>query len=350
MTMTQDILRFLASAGASALLVYLITPMFVVLAFRLGILDEPGGRKIHKKVTPLLGGLAIYTGYLVGVLSNYPNLMHFLPLMSALTIIFIVGLIDDIHGLSAQTRLIFQFISSLIVIASGSRIDFLPAAWWGDMLEVIVTFIWLIGVTNAFNYLDGMDGLATGSAIINLFFFAAILFLTNQHATALFTAIAIGPCIGFLPHNFRKARIFLGDAGSTFLGFFIASIGVAGYWAEDNIVKITIPILILGVPIFDMLFTTIMRIRDGRVKTFVQWLKYSGRDHFHHYLVDLGLRPAGAVAFIYLITTSLGISALNLSNDNAIEAMLTLFQASIIFLMIAMVIVVGRRHQHGWDE
>ena len=350
MTITQDILRFLASAGASALLVYFITPLFVILAFKLGILDEPGGRKIHKKVTPLLGGLAIYTGYLVGVLSNYPHLMQFLPLMSALTIIFVVGLIDDIHGLSAQTRLIFQLIASIIVMSSGGRIDFLPAVWWGDILEIVVTFVWLIGVTNAFNYLDGMDGLATGSAIINLFFFSAILFLTGQRAIALLTAVAIGPCIGFLPHNFKKAKIFLGDSGATFLGFFIASVSVIGYWAEDNIAKITIPILILGVPIFDMIFTTIMRIRDGRVKTFVQWLKYSGRDHFHHYLVDLGLRPAGAVAFIYLVTISLGISALNLSNDNAIEAVLTLFQASIIFVMIAMVIVVGRRHRHGWDE
>lgn len=350
MTITQDILRFLASTAASALLVYLVTPLFVVLAFRLGILDEPGGRKIHKKVTPLLGGLAIYTGYLTGVMSNFPHLIQFLPLMSALTIIFVIGLIDDIHGLSAQTRLVFQFIASIIVIASGSRIDFLPATWWGNMLEIIVTLIWLIGVTNAFNYLDGMDGLATGSAIINLFFFAVILFLTGQRSAALLTAVAIGPCIGFLPHNFKKAKIFLGDAGSTFLGFFIASIGVVGYWAEDSLVKITIPVLILGVPIFDMIFTTIMRMRDGRVKTFVQWLKYSGRDHFHHYLVDLGLRPAGAVSFIYLITISLGISALNLSNDTAIEAVLTLFQASIIFVTIAMVIVVGRRHQHGWNE
>ncbi|MBP7056400.1 MAG: undecaprenyl/decaprenyl-phosphate alpha-N-acetylglucosaminyl 1-phosphate transferase [Candidatus Omnitrophica bacterium] len=350
MNVTQDILRFLASAAASAVLVYLITPLFVVLAFRLGIIDAPGGRKIHKKITPLLGGLSIYTGYLVGVLSNFHHLAHFLPLMSALTIIFAIGLIDDIHGLSAQTRLAFQFIASVIVIASGGRIDFLPAVWWGEILEMIVTLLWLIGVTNAFNYLDGMDGLATGSAIINLFFFAVILFITGQRSTALLTAVAIGPCVGFLPHNFRKAKIFLGDAGSTFLGFFIASIGVIGYWAADNIAKITIPILILGVPIFDMIFTTIMRVRDGRVKTVVQWLKYSGRDHFHHYLVDLGLRPTGAVLFIYLITTSLGISALNLSNDNAIEAVLTLFQASIIFIMIAMVIVVGRRHEHGWGE
>lgn len=350
MTITQDILRFLASAAASALLVYLVTPLFVILAFRLGILDEPGGRKIHKKVTPLLGGLSIYTGYLVGVISNFPHLMQFLPIMSALTIIFVIGLIDDIHGLSANTRLVFQFIASIIVISSGGRIDFLPPTWWGEILEVAVTFVWLIGVTNAFNYLDGMDGLATGSAIINLFFFAAILFLTGQRTAALLTAVAIGPCMGFLPHNFRKAKIFLGDAGSTFLGFFIASIGVIGCWASDSLVKITIPVLVLGVPIFDMIFTTVMRIRDGKVKTFDQWLKYSGRDHFHHYLVDLGLRPTAAVAFIYLITTSLGISALNLSNDSAIEAILTLFQASIIFVMIAMVIVVGRRHRHGWGE
>lgn len=350
MTMKAEFIQLFALTVGSALFVYLVTPLFAMLAFRLGIIDEPGGRKIHKKITPLLGGVAIYSGLLIGVLSNLPHFGHFMPFLAALTIVFILGLIDDIMGLSASVRIVVQTLACLIIIGAGGRIDFLPEAWWGDALEIMVTLVWLIGVTNAFNYLDGLDGLATGSAIINLFFFAVILYTTGQYHIALLTAIAIGPCIGFLPHNFRKASIFLGDAGSTLLGFLIASIAVIGYWATDSIVKITIPVLILGVPIFDMLFTTIMRIRDGKVKNVAEWLRYTGRDHFHHYLVDLGLKPMWAVIFIYLVTVSLGLSALMLSNEVAAEAFMTLLQASIIFVMIAMVIVVGRRHRDGWSK
>lgn len=346
-----DLVRFFASLIGSAVVVYLATFAVISLACRFGITDEPGERKIHKRATPLLGGLAIYIGLVIGVASNFEYLARFLPLLAALTLVFVLGLIDDIRGLSAKTRLVFQIVAGCIVIASdpNARISFLPPTFFGDTLEIVVTLVWIVGVTNAFNYLDGMDGLATGSAVINLYFFTAILFAAGQKHLALFTAVAIGPCLGFLPHNFRKARIFLGDAGSTLLGFLIASVALAGNWASDSFVKIVIPILILGVPIFDMIFTTVMRIRDGKVKTFGQWLSYGGRDHFHHCLVDLGLKPMEAVLFIYLVTVSLGLSALMLSNDSAVEAVLTLSQAFIIFVTIAILIVAGRHHRHGWD-
>jgi UDP-GlcNAc:undecaprenyl-phosphate GlcNAc-1-phosphate transferase len=133
-----------------------------------------------------------------------------------------------------------------------------------------------------------------------------------------------------------------------FLGFNLAGLALIGNWAQDNIVKISIPILILGVPIFDMIFTTIMRIKEAKIKTLLEWLQYGGKDHFHHYLVDLGMQPIGAVVFIYFVTLSLGISAIMVSNDQAFEAFLTLTQASIIFGIIAALIVVGRRHRSGW--
>jgi len=158
----------------------------------------------------------------------------------------------------------------------------------------------------------------------------------------------IAACLGFLPYNFRKDKMFLGDAGSTFIGFILASLALVGYWAEDSLVKISIPVLILGVPIFDMIFTTIMRVKDGKVKTVLEWLEYGGKDHFHHYLVDLGLRPSGATIFIYFITLSLGISAIMVSNDPAFDAFLALLQACIIFGIIATIIVIGKRRRSGW--
>jgi len=141
-----------------------------------------------------------------------------------------------------------------------------------------------------------------------------------------------------------KKRMFLGDAGSTFLGFMIACIALKGDWAGDNVVRLSIPILILGVPIFDMIFTTIMRIKEEKVKNLVQWLKYGGKDHFHHYLVDLGLKENGAVLFIYYITFSLGLSAIMVSNDTAIEGVMTLLQSSIIFGVIGVLIVLGKKY------
>ena len=325
--------------------VFLTMPIFRQLAVRLKIVDLPSRRKIHKRATPLLGGAAIYFGLLCGVLFDHRFFKPILPLLLGSIIIVALGVIDDTKGLRASFRFFCEVIVALIVVSFGQRITFLPFKFWGDFAEVIITIIWIVGVINAYNYLDGLDGLAAGSAIINLLCFSIILFKTGQYYLSLFAAILIGACLGFLPYNFKKAKVFLGDAGSTLLGFSLAYIALAGDWASDNIVKISIPVLILGVPIFDMIFTTIMRIKEGKVKTLLEWLKYGAKDHFHHYLVDLGFTTTGAVIFIYFVTLSLGISAILLSNDPAIEALLSLLQASIIFGIIATLIVIGKLHR-----
>jgi len=332
----------------SFLIVYSSTPLMRKIAVDLKILDLPSRRKIHKRAMPLLGGLAIYLGFILGLLFDLKGFYRYLPILIGATLILIVGLVHDIKGLSAQFRLFCQLLAALAVIGSGMRISFLPAGLWGDASEIILTLIWIVGVTNAFNYLDGMDGLAAGSAVVNLFCFAFILYVSGQAALGRVAILLAAGCLGFLPYNLKRAKIFLGDAGSMFLGFNLAGIALIGNWAQDNIVKISIPVLILGVPIFDMIFTTIMRIREAKIKTMLEWLQYGGKDHFHHYLVDLGMQPLGAVVFIYFVTLSLGISAVMVSNDRAFEAFLTLTQASIIFGIIAALIVVGRRHRSGW--
>ena len=334
----------------SFLLVLLTIPLFRRLAVRFKIVDLPGHRKVHKRATPLLGGAAIFVGLICGLLFNFKFMDSFLPYIICSTIIVVMGIVDDTGGLNASFRFVCEVAIALIVISYGKRITFIPFKGVGDFVEIIITIIWIVGVINSYNYLDGLDGLAAGSAVINLFCFSVILFKTGQYYLSLLAAILIGACLGFLPFNFKKAKIFLGDAGSTLLGFSMAYIAIAGDWAPDNIVKISIPVLILGVPIFDMIFTTIMRIKEGKVKTLVEWLKYGGKDHFHHYLVDLGLTTTGAVVFIYFVTLSLGLSAILLSNDPAIEALLSLLQASIIFGIIATLIVIGKRHRSGWSK
>ncbi|MDD5566258.1 MAG: MraY family glycosyltransferase [Candidatus Omnitrophica bacterium] len=329
------------------LFVCAIIPLIRKLAFAFNILDHPGGRKVHKAPTPLLGGVAIFLGFACGFLFNFTQLYFLMPVFLGALIIFVVGLLNDIRELSVRVRLFFQILASLVVMSSGMRISFLPNTLWGNITEVVITLIWIVGLTNAFNYLDGLDGLAAGSCIINLLAFIAILYMTGQYPMGLLAIILIAGCAAFLPYNFEK-KIFLGDSGSTFLGFMLACFSFTGHWAGNDIVKISIPILILGVPIFDMVFTTIVRIKEGNVKTVLEWLRYSGKDHFHHSLVELGLSPRAAVFFIYCATFSLGLSAIMVSNDSVYEAFLSLAQSFIIFAIIGNLIIAGKRHCSGW--
>ncbi|MBN2119678.1 MAG: undecaprenyl/decaprenyl-phosphate alpha-N-acetylglucosaminyl 1-phosphate transferase [Candidatus Omnitrophica bacterium] len=328
---------------------FLVTFIVRNIASCLDIVDKPSARKVHKSPVPLLGGLCIYIGFITGLMLN-PNPTGNLKLiLMGASIIFLMGLIDDIRKLSAKLRLVVQMAASLIVIFGGIRLTFLPRGFLGNFTEMFITLVWLVGVTNAFNYLDGLDGLACGSAIINTFYFWLLFYVTRQINLSVIPLILLSACLGFLPHNFRRAKIFLGDAGSMFLGFMLAGISVAGNWAQDSVIKIAIPILILGVPIFDMTFTTIVRIKEGKIKNLVEWLKYAGKDHFHHYLVYLGFPPLGAVLFIWTCTFFLGISAIMLGNDRAWEGILTLFQACVIFAIIGILIVVGRKRRSGWS-
>lgn len=332
----------------SFLIAYFSTPLFRKLALKFKILDKPGRRKIHKESIPLLGGLAVYLSMILGLVLDFANLRFLLGILIGATLILIMGVIDDIRGLSAQFRLIGQVVATLIIISFGIRLSFLPNNLWGNIGEIILTLIWIIGITNAFNCLDGIDGLASGTAAVSALFFYIISYQTHQSLVGLTALVLMASCLGFLPHNLKKEKIFLGDGGSTFIGFILAGIAILGNWAEDSVVKLTVPILILGVPIFDMVFTTIMRVKKEKISSVVEWLKYAGKDHFHHYLIDLGLYPRGAMVFICFISVSFGISAIMVSNENAIVGFFSILQASIIFAGIAILMIVGKRRRSGW--
>jgi UDP-GlcNAc:undecaprenyl-phosphate GlcNAc-1-phosphate transferase len=220
-----------------------------------------------------------------------------------------------------------------------------------------------VGITNAFNFLDGLDGLAAGSAAINGFFLGVYAYATDQSSLAFFSFVIMAAALGFLPYNYKPFRgknadIFLGDGGSTFLGFTLAGLAVMGDWAENSPKDIIVPVLILAVPVFDMVLTTVMRIRDGLVKNFADWIVYTGRDHFHHRLLSLGIRKKEAVAIIFLVNLCLGISAFLLKGSNTLDAFLVLGQVTIIFGIIgyAMVVMKKRRgdltqpKDRRWDD
>jgi UDP-GlcNAc:undecaprenyl-phosphate GlcNAc-1-phosphate transferase len=325
---------------------YVATPLVHRLAHWTGVVDVPRGRKAHQSPTALLGGVAVYAAFAFTVLRNFSFSEELKGIALAGTLVFLVGLADDVREIPAKLKLAAQLVAVAMLIQSGVVVSFLPEGWWGNAGEWAITAVWVIGITNAVNFLDGMDGLAAGSCAINAVFFGLVA-LQNHHDFMVYLALPLaGSCLSFLPYNFRPGRpaaVFLGDAGSTFLGFTLAALAVMGDWAGDHVVRLIVPVLILGVPIFDMSFTTFMRIKSGQVRSFREWVEFTGRDHFHHRLEALRIGRPAAVLVIYVVTMWLGLSALALKNATGASALLEVARSVIIFLLMGFFMVFVQR-------
>jgi UDP-GlcNAc:undecaprenyl-phosphate GlcNAc-1-phosphate transferase len=326
------------------LLSFLLTPVVRFFAAKFKILDMPEERKIHEEPIPLMGGLAIYISYVITIFLNFAFSIELKGVVIGGTIILLIGLIDDIKKLSATWKLISQIFASGILIVYGVKLSFLPNTWWGNGGEILLTIMWVVGITNAVNFFDGMDGLATGITAICALCFFIVAVMTRQSYLGYLTIALAGSCLGFLKFNFKPATIFLGDTGSTFLGFTLAGIAVMGGWAEKNPkVALSLPILILSVFIFDMIYITIARTADGKVKNLKEWIEYTGKDHLHHRLVNLGFTETETVLFIYLIAACLGISGINLKTNGDLKIYFELLQGFYIFIIIVILMLTGRR-------
>jgi UDP-GlcNAc:undecaprenyl-phosphate GlcNAc-1-phosphate transferase len=271
-------------------------PVVQRLAFRFDILDHPKSRKIHKRPMPKLGGLAMYLAFVVGVLANCDYNEQLKGILVGSTIVLFIGLMEDIKHIRASIRLAFQLLACVITIAHGVVIKVFP--WY--ILNVIVTVIGIIGITNALNFLDNMDGLAAGIAAICAFGIAATAYKSDQWWLEYLSLSLFGAILGFLRYNFKPAKIFMGDSGSTFLGFTIASLCIMSNWSQYKIVAVTIPVLIMGIMIFDTTMITVLRIVEGKVRTFRQWLEHADTDHISHRLSDMGLSQRETVMFLYI--------------------------------------------------
>lgn len=328
----------------------LLTPVMIVIAGKAGIVDTPGGRKIHDRVTPLLGGVAIIASFIAALLANMILDTRDIILVAGGTVVAIVGLIDDWKGIRARYKLIIQIVVVIILIRSGIILELFPTrTTWGYLLNALLSIIWVVGLTNAMNFIDGMDGLATGvSAIISLFL-GLVAFQTDQPFMGWIAIAMLGSCLGFLPFNFslrRPASIFLGDAGSTFFGFVLASLAIKAAWADNNpIVSFATPILIFWVLIYDMTYITVERIITGKVKSFQDWIDYVGTDHIHHRLYAIFGNRAKVVSFIFFLCATLGISAITLRNARPIDGILTVLQAFLITVIVSILEYSGRNQK-----
>jgi UDP-GlcNAc:undecaprenyl-phosphate GlcNAc-1-phosphate transferase len=332
----------------SLTLTAILTPVMRTIALKLNIVDAPEGRKIHEKNTPLLGGAAIIIAFLLALISNMILDRESVILLTGAVIVALMSLVDDWRGLSARFKLFVQIIVVLTLIYFGTVLDLFPSeTTWGYILNVIFTILWIIGITNAMNFIDGMDGLAAGISAIIAFFLGIVAYQTNQPYMGWIAAAMVGSCLGFLPFNFRStkpASIFLGDTGSIFLGFTLAALAVKGEWADNNpIVSFSAPVLIFWILIFDMTYITVERIITGKVKSFRDWIDYVGKDHIHHRMYALLGDRRKAVLFIYFLCATLGISAIALRNARPIDGVLLVFQAFLITIVVLILEYSGRQ-------
>ncbi|MFN2499002.1 MAG: hypothetical protein ABR557_07965 [Pyrinomonadaceae bacterium] len=295
-------LNFFAVAIA-AILALILTPLVRLLARRIGMVAKPKTDRWHKKPTAMLGGVAIWLSVVISYFAFVPRTPYGLVVMAASTFLFLVGLVDDFLHTKPYQKLIGQVMGSALVIYYG-----LSLPWTSySALNVGITIFWLIGITNAVNLLDNMDGLATGIAVIASGFLALSFLSTGQITEALMLMIFAGTLLGFLVYNSTPASIFMGDSGSMFIGFFLASsalVNVSGGRSRSLLPVLAVPILVLFIPIFDTTFVTILRKFSGRAAS------QGGRDHTSHRLVALGMSERHAVWMLYGFAALSGVLAL----------------------------------------
>ncbi len=343
------------------LLSLLLVPLARKTAFRFNILDKPGERKIHAQAKPYLGGVAVFLSFIIvigfnlvlaGFFSNtewmkpFENQLRRLPLVSAKLIalfgasllIVVLGIIDDIQGIgfSPKLKLLGQFVAAGIVVAFGIRISFLGISW----LNIVVSMIWIIGITNSFNLLDNMDGLSAGVAAIAGLIFFAVTALQGQVFVAMILIALVGSILGFLKYNYNPSSIFMGDAGSMFLGFMLGSLTITASYVtprSSSLLPAIMPLAILSIPLFDTISVVIIRIKEHRP------VYVGDKRHLSHRLVDMGFSQRSAVNLIYLLTFTIGMICFLLPYINLWQSLIVIAQVIFILVIISILMFVGRR-------
>lgn len=281
----------------SFLISLILMPIFIWGSRKFGFVDYPNNRKVHLKPIPYLGGVAILISFAIGVLISRPIEAEYEAIILGGIVIVIVGIIDDKYDLKPGLKLIGQIAASLVPVSYGILIDritpFGVEIEFG-VLAIPITILWVVGIINAINLVDGLDGLATGVSIIALSSIGFITILQGNIFVMMICVILIGACLGFLVYNFHPAKIFLGDNGAMLLGFIISVVSLMGF-KNITLISLFFPIIILAVPFIDMFFAALRRYRSN-----VSLVK-ADRSHLHHRLQNMGYTHAESVVLIYFI-------------------------------------------------
>ncbi len=324
------------------LLSFGLVPFFHKLGKMLDITDKPGGRHHHKVVTPLTGGIPIFIAFIATTYLTLDVPREFYGLFWSSLIILTIGIIDDISPIPAIFKLMAQIVAIAILVHYDIVFSFLGSSLIGKTASISLTFIWIAGITNGMNCLDGMDGLAAGITIIGTLFYSILAQLGGNQFMANVSLILAVSVLGFLPYNFRLKKeglIFLGDNGSTFLGFLIAALSIYGNWGINKSVDIAVPLLILAVPITDMIMTSILRFYYGHVRNFFELLGYTGRDHLHHRIKNIGISNYETVLAILFFNLLMGLLALMLIKGTLFQSLIALSIGILLFFMLCFFII-----------
>lgn len=319
--------QYLPIIITAGLLAFIATPLTRILARRVGLVDQPGLRKAHRVPVPLMGGLAMYAALILAFVAfgNRAWWYEGLGILGGATLLFLTGLWDDRYGMPVWIKLGAQFVAAACLIAVGVQVR-LFEVWW---LDLPITLVWVVGITNAVNLMDNMDGLATGVTAVASAFFFALAALEGQGLVATLAAALFGAAVGFLFYNFAPAVSFMGDAGSLVLGFVLAALGIKIRFIQFPLASTWMaPIVVLGVLIFDTALVTVSRVRRGRSPF------QGGSDHASHRLVQLGLSHARAVLTIYLAALVLGALAISLTRAQPLTANLSFVGLMLVGVML----------------
>lgn len=335
----------------------ILVPMVRRMANRLGLVDRPGTRKIHRMPIPRIGGLAIFAAAIMGALPFLADEIKTTGVMLAGTFIFLVGLIDDLIDLPAKVKLAGQIIACTILIVFHVKIDFMTDFIAGKglitlgLLTIPLTFLWVIGLTNTVNLVDGVDGLAGGIVFIALATLMGVRLLTHHTQDTLMitnvlvlTAAIMGALLAFLRYNVHPASIFMGDSGAYFLGFMTSALSVAGAAKGTILLPLVIPLVAFGLPVLDVVFAILRRF-FRRAPIF-----QADKEHLHHHLLRLGFSQADTTRFMWMVSSCFGLLALLMADlrhrglDVVIMALLVLMIAACVVFFVNRTNDKANRH------
>jgi len=323
------------------------TPAVKWFAVRIGAMDVPkDSRRVHKSPIPRLGGLAIFIGFLLSVLLFADITLQIRGILIGAVIIVILGVIDDIVSLRAYIKLVVQIIAAIVAVYHGIVIEvfsnplvFAEAElWFLGYFSIPITILWIVGITNSVNFIDGLDGLAVGVSTISsiVMLVIAVMVPDADANVAIIMAALAGACIGFLPYNFNPAKIFMGDTGALLLGYVLATVSIIGLFKFYAIVSFAAPFLVLAVPFFDTSFAFFRRLLKG------QNPMSADRGHLHHRLIDFGLNQKQAVTVLYAVSGLLGLVAVVITTRSEIRALILII-AVVIAAAIVFFVFKGKR-------
>ncbi|MBE6871880.1 MAG: undecaprenyl/decaprenyl-phosphate alpha-N-acetylglucosaminyl 1-phosphate transferase [Ruminococcaceae bacterium] len=336
------ILWLVITIGVAGAISFAFTPLVNKLAFKIGAVDVPKDeRRVHNHAIARLGGLAMYIAFIAAVLIFDDLTKQTAAILLGSVVIVAEGILDDVFVIKPITKILFQVAAAVVVVVGDVRIITLsslnifadvPYVYLG-IFEIPITILWIVGIINAVNLIDGLDGLAVGVSTIASLSMLLIVVMLGQNDVSVMIAALVGACLGFMPYNTNPAKIFMGETGAAFLGYILATVSIQGMFKMYAVVSFFVPFLILGLPIFDIMFSTIRRLMKGQAP----WK--ADREHIHHRLIDMGLNQKQAVTVLYLTSAILGIAAVLATNIDKARTLLVIACAVIVALFAAVVYI-----------